>query len=116
MDPVLIGTLPDTAAIVSCWRAEKQKDFKASYPNELPNNDNLLYLYTGMSQQISRLGVLPFYPIQIISCKQMLSDSLNKVEPETDQTVQLVYSRLLSPTEPSYILTSLNANQELAFS
>ena len=37
----------------------------------------------------------------------MLSDSLNMVKPETDLTVQLVYSRLLSPTEPSYILTSL---------
>ena len=82
MDPVLIGTLPDTAAIVSCWRAEKQKHFKACYPNELPNTNNLLYLYAGMSQQISRLGVLPFYPIQIISCKQMLSDSLNMVKPE----------------------------------
>ena len=37
----------------------------------------------------------------------MLSDSLNKAEPETDQTVQLVFSRLLSPTECLYILACL---------
>ena len=46
----------------------------------------------------------------------MLSDSLNKVEPETDQTVQLVYSRLLSPIEPLYILASMQCKPGICIS
>merc|ERR1719220_3309010 len=105
MDPVLIGTLPDTTAIVSSCR--EIKAFQGLYPNELPNANNLLYLNRSDLQYF----LLP--PIQIISFKQMFSDSLNKAGQKQNRPCNWFIADCYLQLSPYTYWLVCNANQEL---